>query len=456
MKKSVIFILVWLLFTQAVYAETTLDAYIREGLTESLTIKDHELRLEQSDVAVTEAWGRLLPVVTLHSRYTRFNEGREIEIPVSDMLNPIYEGLNLLTPGAPYPTEIEDEILTLMPETDQETKITVQLPLVMPRLYHGIGLRKEIKLTEEWELAAARRRLVGNIKTAYFSYLKAFNLVQVYEEMEGFLKENLRVSEKLVDSGRSTEDAVYRSQAELADMAQKKLAAAKAQQNAASYLNYLVRRPLDEPVAAVDPEDFNFQPTVGLAEAVSRALASREEIRLLETGMSIEEISRKMALSGNIPELSTAFDYGFQGEDYSFSEDDRFWSISIVGSWNVFNGLQNRSRAEKAGKQVQRLALQLTELKERIRLEVKEAHNNLLVAQEVIAAAVEQETSSRKTYEIVAKKYEEGIVAQVEFLDAQTRLTNASTASLTARYDYLLQYARFEAVACLYDLRTTR
>ncbi len=446
--RTVLTVILLLLSAGAVSADSVLAGYLEQGLQNNLALREKQVQLEKSDVEITGAWGRLLPTLSIQSRYTWSHGGREIDFPVGDLLNPVYEGLNLLTPGAPYPTDLENETLTLMPGREQETKITITQPLVVPRLYYNVKLGYQIKRTRELDLRAYKRLLTERIKQAYYSYLKAGSLLQVYRKMEELLQENLRVSAKLVQSGKATEDAVYRAKAEIASMSQKILAAEKGRQNAASLFNFLVRRPstagIELPEAnAPDPGDEG-----ALSAGLTGALDGREEIALLEQSIAIQKTSTGLALSGYIPEISASFDYGYHGEDYSFSLDRDFWTFSFVGRWNLFSGLQNANRAVLAEKESQRLQLQLEGLRERIKLEVEESYNNLAIARRAIQAAVEEQTSMQKSFEIVSKKYTQGMVPQMEFLDAQARLTNAEINRLIARYDYLLQYAHFESVTC--------
>ena len=72
------------------------------------------------------------------------------------------------------------------------------------------------------------------------------------------------------------------------------------------------------------------------------------------------------------------------------------------------------------------------------------------LASQYLPAALESLTARQR--EAFKMKYEEGMTSQIEYLDAQTTLTNASISAIISRYDYHITYAEFERITALYQL----
>jgi outer membrane protein TolC len=72
------------------------------------------------------------------------------------------------------------------------------------------------------------------------------------------------------------------------------------------------------------------------------------------------------------------------------------------------------------------------------------------VARKTIDVARQQVESAQASFKIIRKKYEEGVSTQVEYLDAQTTLTNAAINEVISEYDYYITYANFERIVALY------
>ena len=74
------------------------------------------------------------------------------------------------------------------------------------------------------------------------------------------------------------------------------------------------------------------------------------------------------------------------------------------------------------------------------------------MARKTISVAKRQFESARASFRIVRKKFDEGIASQVEYLLAQTTLTNAAINEVISRYDYYITYAHFERIVASYEL----
>jgi outer membrane protein len=448
---AVIFVL--LAFAARALAEdSVLDVYVRQALASNLALKQQEFSYEQSLADLSEARAGFFPSLDLLGRYTRAEGGRTFEFPVGDLVNPIHDALNALLGETRFPTNVPNEQIAFLREKEQETKLEVVQPIFQPAVYYNYRLRSNLADVDRAARDQFKHDLVKQVKAAYFDYLSAVKLVELAVRTEDLLKENLRVSESLFNNGKATMDVVYRARAELSKAQGSRADAEKAEYLARAYFNFLLNRPLDEHVDIMTvPADLP-GPPLTLEEAVARALAHRLEIVQIDKGIEGAGNALKLARTGYYPGLSLAFDYGIQGEEYRFSDQDDFWTASLMLKWNLFDGLARDARIRRARAEKSRLSTQRAEVELRIELEVRNAHRSLVVAKQNVAAAVAQVTSARKSFDIVNRKFEEGMAAQVEFIDARTAMTRAEVNEIIAVYDYLRSYAELERVTALYPI----
>jgi outer membrane protein TolC len=280
--------------------------------------------------------------------------------------------------------------------------------------------------------------------------------VELAAETEDLLQENLRVSRSLFENQKVTRDVVYRAQAELSEVEQQKAEAEKGRILARSYFNFLLNRDLDAPVEMEIPADLPDAPDNDLAGVQQSALGKRYEVAQLESGIEAAENGVKLSRSTYLPNLLFAFDYGYQGEDYRFGGEDDFWMGSLVLQWNLFSGLQRKARSDQARADEGRLRAQLEELEQGIRLEVTEARENLIVARQTYEAAVDRDASSTKSFEIVNRKFKEGVSPQIEFLDARVTMTRAQVNLIVSTFDYHIRRAEYERVVGIYGFDEDR
>src|SRR5690349_13812800 len=86
-----------------VKAQNALEAYVQEGLTNNLVIQQKNISLEQAQTALSIAKSNFLPSVNLLADYTSGKGGRNISLPIGDLLNPVYSSLNQLTQSDGFP-----------------------------------------------------------------------------------------------------------------------------------------------------------------------------------------------------------------------------------------------------------------------------------------------------------------------------------------------------------------
>jgi len=430
-----------------------LDGYVAEGLKNNLALKQQEFNLSKSLEALKEARGLFFPTVSIQARYSRAGGGRLIEIPIGDLMNPVYGSLNSLFRfhgiDPQFPTNLPNEVVPFLREREHETKLRMVQPLFQPAIYHNYKIRSSLSKVEEATVSVFKRQLIADIRSAYFDYAKTTQITELLEQTQVLLEENLRISENLFSNGKATEDIVFRAKAELADLDQKKAEAEKNKTLASGYFNFLINRDLDAPIEIDISSTHDLPESPDLEKAIDHALFHRQEFSQLRSAVDATSSQVGLAQSLFFPSIVAVLDYGFQGEEYRFGKDDDYWMASLVLEWTLFNGSQNRSQKAQAVLEKKRLEAQMLELENQIRLQVKDAFHSLESARLAVIAAREKETAAEKSFTIVAKKYEYGMAPQIEYLDARTTLTNAAINHILARADYFVKEARFER-ACAY------
>jgi outer membrane protein TolC len=440
----------------AVKAIDPLDRYINEGLKNNLALKQQEFSLERSLEALNEAKGMFFPSVSLQARYSRAGGGRLIEVPIGDLVNPVYKSLNMLfgfhgIPGL-FPTDLPNEVFPFLREREQETKFRVIQPLFQPAIYHNYKLKSSLTGVQQAQVSVFKRQLIADVETAYFNYAKALSVVELLDKTRELLEENLRISENLVENGKATEDVIFRARAEIADLDQQRAEADKNKSLAATYLNFLINRNLDEPITISRDRLSTLPESVDLEKAIQRALAHRDEFEQMQNAIKAASHQIGLATSNFLPSVFAVVDYGIQGEEYRFGRDDDYWMASLIFEWNIFNGNQNRAKKAQAALEKKKLEVQMQELDKQIQMQVTDAFHALKAARLAVTAAEEKEKTAKRSFEIVSKKYEYGMAAQIEFLDARTTFTNAAISHIIARADFFIKKAQFEHASALVNL----
>ncbi len=429
-----------------------IEQYISIALQNNLALKQQDFSYRRSVAALDEARGLFLPSININARYSRADGGRTIDIPVDQFLNPIYQTLNAILQQNVFPEDIESQTIRFLREKEHETKIRAVQPLFNADIYYNYKIKDKLQQLRLTAKQAYARQLIADVKVAYYSYLKTLELVELLQRTQELLEENLRVNEKLVEIQKSTRDVVYRSLADLSFLEKQQADAKKGRVMSQAYFNFLLNFPQDQPVEATTLDSLPQSVLVNLPDAEINALQNREEIE--QIGLAIEATHNgvKLNRSAFLPQVFAVFDYGYQGEIYRFSDEDNFWMASAILQWNLFNGFQDRKKIEQARLDQQRLQTRQTELKEKIRLEVRDAYYSVLVALRNLQSSKDQLRSQQKSFEIIDKRYKQGMALQVEYLDARNNYIRSEIDLIVARFDYYITLATFERTTGNYPM----
>jgi len=457
------FALLSVLLTSTVFAQdesnadfdTLVDRYVAEGLHSNLALQSESLEVEKATQALAEARARFLPELSLLARYTRADGGREIDIPIGTALNPVYTTLNELLAAqgrpAPFP-QTQDETIPFLREREQDTRLVLRQPLYAPAIPAAVRAQRALLDASNFRRMAIARTLRRDITIAYVDWLKARSSTQIVSASEALLRENLRVNQSLFDNGKVTEDQVLRARAELLQVEQQKREIDNLTSQAQSYFNFLLNRSLLAPIEATTAPNTDSQRDAALEQLWAEALQRRPEVAQVEqlTRASTEQVnvSRKQRW----PTLSLGVDAGTQGEDYRFGDGYNFGTASLVFTWKLFDGGGDAARVRQAEATQRQLVLRQEEVAQQIRLEVQQSLDRLQTARDSLSTATARAEAARAAFRIASRKRDEGVINQVEFVDARSTLTSAELNQNLTQFNVLARRAELEYATSSGDL----
>lgn len=445
------FILLLIGFTAGAQSGT-LDAYVQQALSNNLALQQQAFSYEKSLAALKEAKQLFLPRLSLEARYSMARGGRTIDLPIGDLVNPVYQNLNLLnsvagsaSPDYPtipaYPT-IPNESINFLRESEQETKVRVALPVFNPAIMHNHRIKQHLTEVEKASLEVYERELIKEVKTAYYNFAKAGLALNIYENALALTEENLRTTESLEKNHKATIDVVYQAQAEVEKVQQQVLEAIKNKKVAQAYFNFLLNRDFETDIE-IDATTNLPAAVLPLDELQQQALQKREELQQLNHYLSVADDKIGLDKGNRLPQINLVVDYGIQGTRYDFSRDADFVMGSAVMSWNLFDAptsaIVQQSRIAKL-----ELEKQKEEVQRQIGLQVVQSFYAIEAARQQIVRAGAEKAAAERAYQLVERKFRQGQANLVELTNARTQWTNAQESEVIAQYDYLIRQAELE------------
>ena len=430
--------LLLLLLVGSTYAQTHLDQYIRTGLSSNETIRQQQFLLDRSLWALKEAKSLFLPNVEFNGTYTLAGGGRTVDIPVGDLVNPVYKTLNQLTASNSFP-QIENRSILLNPNNFYDVKLHTTYPVINAEIAYNKKIKSQQYGLQKIETDIYKRELVKEIKVAYYNYLQATTAIGVYENALALVKENERINTSLFNNQKVNRTAVVRSNNEVTKIAAQLNTAIINRDNARNFFNFLINQPLTTPIH-IDSITNTADPHVVNDTAVNK----REELLKLNTAAAINKNLIGLAKSYKIPKLNSFLDVGSQAFDFKVNDKSPYYFFGISLGWNVFSGGKNKYKAKQAEADTKAIASQTSNTEQQLKLQLSVALNSFNAAFINYNAAVSQVASSEKYYKDELRLYKEGIALYIELLDAQNQLVSAQLQANISLYDTLVKQAEIE------------
>ena len=426
---------------------------VAEAWASNLALQREALDVDTARARLEAARGLYWPRLDFAARYTRADGGRTIDLPVGDLLNPVYGTLNQLLGASRFPT-VDNESIPLLRDREQETKLRLLQPLYRPEIARGVDVAKATVASREASLAAYRRELRLEVERAYYRWFQAGRAGEVLAAAQALVDEALRVNRSLVANGAETEDAVLRATAEVGTVRQQVVAAEADRDLAQSYLNFLLNRPADTTVEEVPAAELEAMNRSVRAFAVDAPDAGRrrEELSALDAAVRAAEAGERAARAARGPSVALAVESGIQGESYRIDRNSSYTQTSLVADWNLFDRDQSRSRIREAANVRRKLENQSEEATRQIALQGRDARRRLAAAVASLDAAEMRLAAARGAFEMAARREREGLVNQLGFLDARNALTSAELNQAMAQAALFMAYAELDRCLALSPL----
>jgi outer membrane protein TolC len=243
-------------------------------------------------------------------------------------------------------------------------------------------------------------------------------------------------------AGQASEFDVLRAKVQLANANPPLLQARQTSDLALSFFKNMLGLP-QESLIELDGQ-LSFQPIeANLEDATQKSLLQRPELRSLDIQRQMALKSLAIAKAGNKPSLVGVANYLYENPWYSQRKWDTDWNFTFSLNFPLFDGFATRSKVNQAKSDLNQLDIGGKELKEGIKLEVKQAVTSLDLAKETILSQQETVNQAKESLRIAKVQYAQGIITSLEEMDAELALTFAQINYLQALTDYLRAQAQY-------------
>lgn len=434
-------LLLFFLFSGVVAAHaqnTVLAQYIDTAFKQNIVLQQKNISLEKAQYALLIARGYYYPTVAFQAGYQTADGGRDIQLPLGDLLNEAYATLNQLTQSNKFP-QLQNQSVNFLPFNFYDAKLRTTVPIINTDISYNKKLSEQQVTLSNYEIDIYKRELVKNIKTAYFNYLSALDAINIYKATQQLAEEGKRVNEKLLENGKGLPAYIIRASSEIEQIKAQVINAEQQADNARRWFNFLLNKPQQDWIDTA----YNVAARVtGVSSLLVPAenKINREELKALKQVIAINETIVNMNKAVYYPKLNGFVDLGSQAQNWKFNNQSRYYMLGLQLDVPIFSGNRNRNKIRQSYLDVENAALSLQQTTQQMDLNVATARNNLLSTYHIFLSSEKQLEAAQTYQRLIDRGYKEGVNTYIETVDARSQLTQALL-SVTINRNKLLSAA---------------
>lgn len=301
--------------------------------------------------------------------------------------------------------------------------------------------RLSARISKE-DLRRVRQEIALGAKTSFYNIVSARQLVKMNDEALQSAEEHLRVVQQQYSNGTASQFDELRSEVQVTNYKQSKLAAENALNLAESAFRTALGLPKDTPVDIQEPDS----PQVGKFEidpSVDLAMKNRPDLHELDMAVTLSKLGIKIAKGNILPTMALTGAYSYNPTSTN-SASENMWSVSAGISIPIFDSGVTRAKVKSAQEDQAVSEATLQQMKEGVALEVRQDVLSIRDAQSRLESSEANVTEAREALRLSQVRFSAGVSTQVEVMDSQVAFTQAQTNYITALNDLRQALAQYD------------
>jgi len=422
----------------------SLQESIDAAMAENLGVKAAEEKVETAKQKINEARAGFMPVLSASGSYMFFGKlpTMELDLGLPPEVMAMFGVEDTQDSG---PSEIE---------TGSEDTYRAGLSLQQPIFTWGQILNnyKQSKLSLEaskQELEAVKQQTILDVTAAFYGVLLTEKLVNVGNMAVAQVEAHLKIANNLLDAGVATNFDVLRAKVRLANTKSRFIRVQNGLRLAKDNLKNIIDMDMDTQITAVG--ELAYYPLeLSLDQLIESAMSNRPELKQLQFQELVGEKFVSLAKAGNKPNLAMIGNYSYDsyaetlGDAFKKDEWNNSWNVGLALQIPIFDGLATRARVKQAKSGLRQIQIGREQLANGIRLEVRASFFGFQESKELLKEQDETVQQAEESLRIANLRYENGMITNIELMDAELAFTQTQINHSNALHDYVIAIARLE------------
>lgn len=426
-----------ILFPQLCPGQTllTLDLAISRALTENNQIKSSQFSVSKAKWNRRQAWTQLFPTISLNSRMMRIDDQTLAERDFSQYFN---------DPNSPI------EIPQTVFQESYYTSIDLDMPIFNGAILNGISIaNKNVDMARSLD-ESTRNQIVFQVVSGYLQILQAEEILKIQKEYLELSRLNFEKAERMQKAGRYSQAEVLRWKVEYEQQKSIVVSGESTVRTVHANLARLVNFDMRESIV-VDPQI----PSALLSESERLQTLSEDElVRLIQlsdddlktanaslaaaqSNVRLNQLLYRNSYTSYMPNVTLNYSHGWRENETLALDDYSPKTLVLNLSMPLFTSFQNWTATRAAYYDYKQSQSSLADQMQNTRFLLTETVNKLLNLKNQRQLSKTTVEFSEHNYRIVEQQRAQGLVSNIDFIDAKLNLQNARLNEVNTHYDFI-------------------
>lgn len=317
------------------------------------------------------------------------------------------------------------------------------------RIFNTYGRAKIRENVLAAEMNLKQLELEYEIESTFYKLMKAKADLASAREAVKRLEESIHSAQAFFDRELVPYVDVLQARVDLAD-AREQLGIASNEVNRERIMLFsLMNMPDDGGVVFAGHSDPALGPIPSYEAIREKAFDIRPDIKSLEFQLEIARKDARIAKGKYLPVVKMDAGYydATKNFDDSFDSRNRYWSVGVTASWNLFDGGNAFYEYQRYNIQATRIKVLIKDAKNTISTGIRRALFAMAEAVQRVKGARQALAAAEEYYDGEGKRLLAGLSTIPSLLDAQERLVRARNNYIRANLDYRLAQSELKLMA---------
>jgi len=298
-----------------------------------------------------------------------------------------------------------------------------------------------LKASEE-TLRAKKLDIEFEAKRLYFGLLLAYESARIAREAFDQAIAHYKDVEKMFNQGVSSRFDLLQSKVQVSLLEPEVVKSKNDIDSLKAELNKLLSRDVNTLIKINEKLECSFI-DIKEHEFLKAAYLDKPEMRLKSLGIDIDKWSIEMAKSGYRPQIDLGAGYTYRSNNLGNILENKYknWSAGVSVSIPVFEGFSTKAKVDAARARYTQAKLDKDNLADQISVDIRNSCLNLKEAEAIIQSQKDNVSVAAEALRIAEVSYANGVVTNLDVLDAQVSLAQIQKNLAESIYDYLMAQA---------------